>query len=231
MKLSVIIPVYNEEKNISKVINKVDNVNLMGITKEIIIVDDFSTDNTKKILSELKNPNLKIFFHQENQGKGSAIRTGLKHGTGDIILIQDADSEYDPNDYEKLLKPILENETKVVYGSRIDAIKKDIKNMYKMHYLGNIFLTNFTNFLYNANITDMETGYKVFKKEVIENIDLKAKRFDFEPEITAKILKNGYKIKEVPISFVGRKFNEGKKITWMDGLKALYYLLKYRFTD
>ena len=230
MKLTVIIAVYNEEKSILEVINKVKNIKLNGIEKEIIIVDDFSTDDTRKILEEL-NGDLKIFFHQKNMGKGTAIRTALKHATGDIILIQDADLEYDPIEYEKLLKPIIENETKVVYGSRLNAIKKNLQKMYKLHYLGNLFLTIMTNVLYGAKITDMETGYKVFRKEVIENINLKAKRFDFEPEITAKILKKGYKITEVPINFIGRNFDEGKKITWKDGIKALYYLIKYRFTD
>ena len=230
MKLTVIIAVYNEEKSILEVINKVKNVKLNGIEKEIIIVDDFSTDDTRKILEEL-NGDLKIFFHQKNMGKGTAIRTALKHATGDIILIQDADYEYNPTEYEKLLKPIIENETKVVYGSRLNAIKKNLQKMYKLHYLGNLFLTIMTNILYGAKITDMETGYKVFRKEVIENINLKAKRFDFEPEITAKILKKGYTITEVPINFIGRGFDEGKKITWKDGVKALYYLIKYRFTD
>ena len=230
-KLSIIIPVYNEEKTISEIINKVKKAKLGNIIKEIIVIDDSSTDNTKKILSKIKDKKIKIFFHQKNQGKGCAIRTGLNHATGDIILIQDADLEYDPKEYQKLLAPILENKTKVVYGSRLERIRKDLKNMYKLHYIGNIFLTITTNLLYGAKITDMETGYKVFRKEVIDNIRLKAKRFDFEPEITAKMLKRGYKIKEVPIDFLARKFDEGKKITWRDGLKALYYLIKYRFTD
>lgn len=231
MKLSIIIPVYNEEKNILKVINKVKKVRLKNITKDIVIVDDFSADGTRKILEELKDKSLKIFFHQKNRGKGAAIRTALKHITGDIILIQDADLEYNPEEYPKLLKPIIENKTKVVYGSRLEAIKQNLENMYKIHYLGNVVLTLITNILYGTKITDMETCYKVFKREVIRNIKLKAKRFDFEPEITAKILKKGYKIIEIPISFVGRRFDEGKKITWRDGIKALYYLVKYRFVD
>ena len=164
-------------------------------------------------------------------GKGTAIRTGLKYASGEKILIQDADLEYDPKEYEKLLKPILENETKVVYGSRLKAIKKNLKNMYKTHYFGNVLLTMLTNILYGVRLSDMETGYKVFKKEVIQGMNLKAKRFDLEPEITAKILKRGYKITEIPIEFVGRKFKEGKNITWRDGLKALYYLVKYRIID
>ena len=230
-KLSIIMPAYNEGKTILKVINKVKNVKLGNIKKEIIVVDDFSTDGTKNALSKLKNKGLKIFFHRKNKGKGAAIRTALKHATGDIILIQDADLEYDPKEYRKLLKPIIDGKAKVVYGSRLASIRKNLKKMYKLHYFGNLFLTVITSVLYGAKITDMETGYKVFKKEVIQNMGLKAKRFDFEPEITAKILKKGYKIMEVPIDFMGRKFSEGKKITWKDGVKALLYLIKYRFTD
>ena len=164
-------------------------------------------------------------------GKGAAIKTGLKNSTGDIILIQDADLEYNPAEYKKLLNPIIENKAKVVYGSRLEAIRKNIKNMYRLHYIGNLFLTIITNLLYGAKITDMETGYKVFKGDVIKDINLRANRFDFEPEITAKIIKKGYKIYEVPIRFIGRKFDEGKKITWVDGIKAVYYLIKYRFVD
>ena len=230
MKLSIIIPVYNEDKTILEVIDKVKNTKLKGIKKEIIIVDDFSTDGTLAILHKLEGIK-KIVFHKKNMGKGTAIRTGLKYASGEIILIQDADWEYDPKEYEKLLKPILENETKVVYGSRLKAIKKNLKNMYKTHYFGNVLLTMLTNILYGVRLSDMETGYKVFKKEVIQGMNLKAKRFDLEPEITAKILKRGYKITEVPIDFIGRKFKEGKNITWRDGLKALYYLVKYRIID
>ena len=230
-KLSIIIPVYNEEKTILQVIDKIKEVKLKSMTKEIVIVDDFSVDKTRKILSGFKDRSVKVFFHQKNMGKGAAIRTALRHTTGDIILIQDADLEYDPKEYEKLLKPIIGNEAKVVYGTRLEAIRKNLKNMYKLHYFGNVFLTIMTNVLYGAKITDMETGYKVFRKEVIKGMRLRAKRFDFEPEITSKILKRGYRIKEVPIDFTGRKFSEGKKITWVDGFKAMYYLIKYRFVD
>ena len=231
MKLSIIIPVYNEEKTISRVIGRVKNAKLGNIKKEVIVVDDFSTDGTRKALSKLKNKGIKIFFHEKNKGKGAAIRTALKHAAGDIMLIQDADLEYDPKEYKKLLNPIIKGKAKVVYGSRSESIRKNLEKMYKLHYFGNLFLTLATNLLYGAIITDMETGYKVFRKEVISNIKLKSKRFDFEPEITAKILKKGYRIEEVPIDFMGRKFSEGKKITWKDGIKALYYLLKYRFVD
>lgn len=231
LKLSVIIPVYNEEKTIKKIVAKVKKVQLKNIQKEIIIVDDYSSDNTRSILKNVSNKSLKILFHKKNMGKGAAIKTGLKNSTGDIILIQDADLEYSPNNYGELLKPITNNKTKVVYGSRLDSIRKNIKNMYKLHYIGNLFLTLMTNLLYGARITDMETGYKVFRREVIKSINLKANRFDFEPEVTSKILKKGYKIVEVPINFIGRKFDEGKKITWKDGVQAMYYLLKYRFFD
>ena len=230
-KLSIIVPAYNEEKTILKVINRVKSVKLGNIKKEIIVVDDFSRDGTRKLLKTLQDRKLKIFFHEKNKGKGAAIRTALKHATGDIMLIQDADLEYDPKEYRKLLEPIIYGKAKVVYGSRLEAIRRNLKKMYKLHYFGNLFLTAITRVLYGAKITDMETGYKVFKKEVIKNINLKAKRFDFEPEITAKILKKGYKITEVPIDFMGRKFSEGKKITWKDGVKALLYLIKYRLID
>jgi glycosyltransferase involved in cell wall biosynthesis len=231
LKLSVIIPVYNEEKTIGAVIGSVQKVALKDIKKEIIVVDDFSTDNTRKILLGLMDSNLKIFFHQKNQGKGTAIRTGLKHVTGDIILIQDADLEYNPSEYGKLLIPIIDDNKNVVYGTRLEYIKHNVKNMNRLHFIGNVFLTYITNLLYNTKITDMETGYKVFRKDVIDKINIKAKRFDFEPEITAKILKKGYTICEVPITFKARKFNEGKKITWRDGIKALFYLIRYRFFD
>ena len=231
MKLSIIIPAYNEEKTILKVINKVKSQRIGKLRKEIVVVDDFSQDGTGKILSGIKSKDIKIFFHKKNMGKGAAIRTALSNAAGDIILIQDADLEYSPKEYPGLLKPILKNEAKVVYGSRLESIRKNLKNMYKLHYFGNVFLTVMTNALYGAKITDMETGYKVFRKEVIKGMKLKARRFDFEPEITSKILKRGYRIKEVNIDFMGRKFSEGKKITWVDGLKAMYCLIKYRFVD
>lgn len=231
IKLSIIIPVYNEERTVLKVINEVKKVKLNNINKEIIIVDDFSTDKTRDILKKTKDDSIKIFYHNKNLGKGSAIRTGLQHCAGDIILIQDADLEYSPKEYSRLLKPIMQKKAKVVYGSRMDVIRKNLKKMYKIHFIGNVFLTFVTNLLYGSKITDMETGYKVFKKEVLKRIDLRAKRFDFEPEITAKILKKGYKIYELPIGFNARKFHEGKKITWVDGVKAFFYLIKYRFFD
>ena len=231
MKLSIIIPVYNEKATILKILEKVKKAKALSLVKEIIMVDDFSEDGTRDILKKIKDKNIRVVYHEKNKGKGSAIRTGLMQATGDITLIQDADLEYDPNDYEKLLKPIVDNKTKVVYGSRFEIITKNLSKMYKLHYLGNLFLTFLTNILYGARITDMETCYKVFRKEVIDGINLKATRFDFEPEITAKILKKGYKIHEVQINFYGRKFDEGKKITWVDGVKAVFYLVKYRVLD
>ncbi len=227
MKLSIIIPVFNEEETILQVLNKIEKVKLNNIEKEIIIIDDFSTDGTREILQNIKK--YKIIYHEKNLGKGAAIKTGLKNISGDIILIQDADLEYDPKEYNKLLEPILTNQTKVVYGSRMLGEHKD---MYSLHFFGNKFLTLATNIIYQCKITDMETGYKVFKNEVIEGLNLKARRFDFEPEITAKILKRGYKIKEVPIDFINpRSFHQGKKITWKDGIKHFLYLLKYKFLN
>ena len=230
MKISVIMPVYNEEKTLLEILNKVKNVN---IDKEVIIVNDGSTDKTKEILEQVeqheKNPHVKIFHHEKNQGKGAAIRTGIDKASGDIILIQDADLEYDPKDYKKLIEPIANGKASVVYGSRVFSLTK--KDMHTLHYYGNKMLTFVTNVFYNCKLSDMETCYKVFKKDILKNIKLKSKGFEFEPEITAKILKKGYKIYEVPISFKPRSFKEGKKITWIDGLKATYYLVKYRFVN
>jgi glycosyltransferase involved in cell wall biosynthesis len=230
-KLSIIIPVYNEKKTILIILDKVNKADILNLRSEIIIVDDFSTDGTREVVKNIRDKNIKIIYHNDNKGKGSAIRAGLKQATGDIVLIQDADLEYDPRDYKKLLDPILRGNAQVVYGSRFEVIRKNLSKMYKLHYIGNMFLTFITNILYGVKISDMETCYKVFRKEVIKGISLKATRFDFEPEITAKILKKGYNIHEVPIRFYGRKFNEGKKITWVDGVKAIYYLVKYRFSD
>jgi glycosyltransferase involved in cell wall biosynthesis len=233
-KLSIVIPVYNEERYLKKIIAKVESQKI-PLKKEIILVDDCSKDKTGNILRQLeKTRKYKIYYHKINGGKGTAVRTGLSHATGDIILIQDADLEYSPKDYPKLLKPILDNSTSVVYGSRFKSKKGNLKEnrhfTYMLHAFGNWFLTSLTNVLFLSRLTDMETCYKVFTKEVYEKIPkLKATRFDLEPEITAKIRKTGYKITEVSVDYFSRDFNEGKKITWKDGVKAVYYLLKYRF--
>jgi len=235
LKLSIIIPVYNEEKTIERVVDKVKKVRISNVSKEIIIVDDFSTDNTRNILKNIKGKPVKVFYHEKNMGKGAAIRTALENADGGIISIQDADLEYNPQNIAKLIKPILDGNADVVYGSRFLGKKLvfsgNKKTKLPLHWIGNRGLTFLTNLIYSASITDMETGCKVFKKNVIKGIRLKANRFDFEPEITAKILKKGYKIKEISIDFNPRTFQEGKKITWKDGIKAAYYLLKYRLMN
>ncbi len=224
MKLSIIIPVYNEVSTIADIINKVQRVKY---DKEIIVVDDASTDGTKNVLQKLsQQPGIKIFYHETNCGKGTAIRTAIKNIDGDIAIIQDADLEYDPVDYPVLLKPILDGRADVVYGSRFQGGSHRV--LFFWHYIGNKFLTLFSNMMTNLNLTDMETGYKAFKSNVIKNISLSSNRFGFEPEITAKVAhSNNYKIYEVPISYNGRDYSEGKKIGWKDGAAAIYFILKY----
>jgi glycosyltransferase involved in cell wall biosynthesis len=234
MKLSIIVPVYNEEKTVKKILNKVKKVRLPNlIEKEIIVVDDGSQDETPSILNNISG--IKVINHKTNKGKGAAVRTGIETAKGDIILIQDADLEYNPDDYPRLLEPILKDKAEVVYGSRLKNYPLRIVGKRKTplitHYLGNKLLTLITNLLYGNGLTDMETCYKVFTKEVLKPIKLNANRFDFEPEITAKILKAGYKICEVPIKVQPRGYDEGKKITWRDGIGAAWTLIKYRFVD
>ncbi|MEK6903983.1 MAG: glycosyltransferase family 2 protein [Nanoarchaeota archaeon] len=229
MKLSVLIPVYNEMKTLAEIIKRVESVRIDGFGKEIIVIDDCSTDGSADFIRNLKGRNIKKFFHQVNRGKGAAVRTGLSHATGSVIIIQDADLEYNPGDYRILLDAMHSLKADVVYGTRMSSLTR--KQMHTMHYFGNKILTFFTNMLYHCRITDMETCYKMFRREVVRGMNLKARKFDFEPEITAKILKRGYKIYEVPINFNPRTFREGKKITWKDGLVHLYYIIKYRFFD
>jgi len=230
MKLSVIIPVYNERETIEEILRKVESVNVGKIQREIIVVDDFSKDGTREILQELaKNKKIKLLFHDRNYGKGHAIKSGLKIARGDIILVQDADLEYNPDEYSELIKPILDGQTKVVYGSRI--LKKDNKYSSLLFYLGGRIVTAITNLLYNSKLTDEPTCYKVFKKEVIDGIRIDGERFEWEPEVTAKILKKGIKISEVPISYKPRGKEKGKKINWKDGIVAIWTLIKYRFID
>jgi glycosyltransferase involved in cell wall biosynthesis len=221
--LSVIIPVYNEKNTISQIVERVQAV---PVPKEIIIVDDGSKDGTRDILKDLaKQENIKVFLHKKNKGKGAALSTGLQHISGDFVIFQDADLEYHPEEYPRLLEPIQKGEADVVYGSRFKGAGRAFLFWHKV---GNIFLNFITNILYNSTLTDMETCYKMFRRDVIQGITIESNRFNVEPEITAKILKRGYKVFEVPITYSGRDFSEGKKITWRDGFSALWTLVKYR---
>jgi len=228
MKLSIIIPCYNEKQTILKILKRINNVAIPDIEKEIIIIDDASTDGTRDLLKR-NNKKYKVIFHKKNQGKGSAIRSGLNEATGSIILIQDADLEYNPEDYAKLIQPILHNEAKVVYGSR-ERNKENKQHSGLQFYIGGLFLTWLTNFLYGSKLTDEATCYKVFDAKILKEISLKCRRFEFCPEITAKILKQGIKIKEIPISYNPRKKTEGKKIGFLDGLHAIWTLIRYRIS-
>jgi glycosyltransferase involved in cell wall biosynthesis len=232
-KLSILIPVYNEAKTIIPVLEMVSKAPCAGLERELVIVDDGSTDGTRDILRNLENPeqySARIYFHDKNQGKGAALRTAQGHATGDIIIIQDADMEYSPEEYPQLLQPILDGKADVVYGSRLSGGKLT-RAFHFTHYLGNKFLSLMTNILYNSTLTDMETCYKVFRADVFKRVIIRSNRFEFEPEITAKVLKQGVRIYELPISYFGRDYSEGKKITWKDGFGAIWALVKYRFSD
>jgi len=220
--LSIIIPAYNEVDFIGDVIRRVQET---PYEKEIIIVDDGSVDGTRDILKNLKEPNITVVLQEVNQGKGAALRAGFARAKGDIVIIQDADLEYDPRDYPKLLEPILEGKADVVYGSRF--LGGPHRVLYFWHYIGNMAVTLLSNMFTNLNLTDMETGYKVFKREVLKDITIESNRFGFEPEITAKIAKGRFKVYEIPISYYGRSYEEGKKITWKDGIKAFFTILKH----
>ena len=225
MKLSVIIPCFNEQDTVAVILDRVKNEKT--IEKEIIVVDDFSTDNSRKILENYKKDNeIKLILNNQNKGKGYSIKQALKEATGDIILIQDADLEYSPSDYNKLIEPILNDHADVVYGSRFVG-GQETRVLYFWHTIGNKFLTLLSNMFTNLNLTDMECCYKVFKQDVIRNVDLKEDGFGFEPEVTAKISKKNLKIYEVGVKYFGRKYEEGKKITWKDGLAAIYFIIYY----
>jgi glycosyltransferase involved in cell wall biosynthesis len=224
-KLSVIVPVFNERNTVAEIVRRMRLVDL-PMDREFVLVDDGSDDGTRPVLDQLRDSTVKVVLHQHNQGKGAAIRTGLQHATGDLVLIQDADLEYDPDDWPKLIAPMLKGKAEVVYGSRFTGERR---NMLFLHWIGNRLLSFVTNLLYNTTLSDMETCYKLFDRRVLDRITIQSDRFDFEPEITAKVLRQGVRIYEVPISYAGREFHEGKKITWRDGFSALFALVKYRF--
>ena len=224
--LTVITPVYNERATVAEVIRRMRAVEL-PVLLQIIVVDDGSNDGSDKVLGALEDSTVHVIRHGQNRGKGAAVRTGLSEARGDLVLIQDADLEYDPRDWPKLLEPILLGKARVVYGSRFTGERK---NMLPLHWLGNRLLSLVTNVLYSSTLSDMETCYKLFDRRVLEGLTVVSDRFDFEPEITAKVLRRGHRIYEVPISYAGREPDEGKKITWRDGISALRALIKFRFT-
>ena len=236
MKLSVLVPVYNEERTLEEIVRRVCAV---PMPKEIILVDDGSRDRSREILTRLQEENqraagspntLKVFFQAHNEGKGAALKVAIDHVTGDVVIIQDADLEYDPKDYPSLLEPIQAGIADVVYGTRF-AGGGAHRVLFFWHSMGNRVLTLLSNMLTNLNLSDMEVGYKVFRAEALKSIELKSKRFGFEPEITMKLAKKRYRFYEVPISYHGRTYEEGKKITWKDGLAALYYMIRFRVAD
>ena len=224
--LTVIVPVFNERATVAEIIRRIRAVDI-PLVVDVIAVDDGSSDGTDKVLAALEDSTVRVLTHPVNQGKGAAIRSGLAIARGDLILIQDADLEYDPEDWPRLLDPILRGKAQVVYGSRFTGERK---NMMPLHWIGNRFLSLVTNVLYSSTLSDMETCYKLFDRQAIEGIVVQSDRFDFEPEITAKVLRRGFRIYEVPISYAGRETTEGKKITWRDGFGALKALVKFRFT-
>lgn len=231
-RISLLIPVYNEVEFLETLLERVESVDFCGLEKELVIVDDGSEDGTRDILHRLEqeNPSYRVVYHSQNMGKGAALRTAIDVASGDILAIQDADLEYDPSDYPPLINMIVQNKADVVYGSRLS--NKETRQAFTgSHYLGNQFLSLITRLLYRTRITDMETCYKAFRADVLKRIKIRSNRFDFEPEITAKVLKMKCRVQEAPISYHGRAFHEGKKITWLDGLWALKALIKFRFMD
>jgi glycosyltransferase involved in cell wall biosynthesis len=230
MLLSVIIPVFNEKQTLEGLVEKVDRVDLsaLNLTMEIVVIDDCSQDGTQDVANQLvEKGKIRLVRHNKNQGKGAALRTGFQKAQGEIVLIQDADLEYDPGEYPKLLRPIVEGKADVVYGSRFMGGEPH-RVLYFWHYIGNRFLTLLSNMMTNLNLSDMETCYKVFRSEILKSIRLKENRFGFEPEVTAKISRLGCRIYEVGISYTGRTYDEGKKINWKDGVRALWCIIKYK---
>jgi glycosyltransferase involved in cell wall biosynthesis len=224
MKLSIVMPVFNEKATLREIVDRVLRVDT-GLECELIAVDDFSTDGTRDVLKELSDPRIKVFFHDKNRGKGAALRTGFAQASGDIVLVQDADLEYDPQEYPQLLAPILDGRADVVYGSRF--LSGPHRVLFFWHSVGNRLLTTMCNVLSNLNLTDMETCYKVFKREVLAKITLESERFGIEPELTIKVARLRARIYEVPISYSGRDYAEGKKIGWKDGVSAVWHMLKF----
>ncbi|HKY32804.1 MAG TPA: glycosyltransferase family 2 protein [Candidatus Polarisedimenticolia bacterium] len=229
MRLSVVMPVYNEKAFVKGIIEKVLSVHLPGIERELIVVNDCSKDGTREVLESLDLPGVRVFHHEQNRGKGAALRTGFAQATGDIILVQDADMEYNPEEYPVLLKPILDGHADVVYGSRFLSGPHRVHLFW--HMVGNKILTLLSNMMSNLNLTDMETCYKVFRRDVLRGITLRSDRFGFEPEFTLKVARGGWRVYEVPISYHGRDYAEGKKIGWKDGVSAVYTIIKYRLMD
>ncbi len=228
--LSIVIPVYNERDTVAQVIDKVQHSNTMGLEKEIIVVDDGSTDGTRELLAGMAGqPGLRVFFQERNQGKGAALRRGFAEVTGELAIVQDADLEYDPSDYPSLLQPILDGKADVVFGSRF--LGGPHRVLFFWHYVGNRMLTTLSNVFTNLNLTDMETGYKLFRTPILRRIRLSASRFGFEPEVTAKVARQGCRIYETPISYYGRTYGEGKKIGWKDAVQAVYCIVRYALGD
>jgi glycosyltransferase involved in cell wall biosynthesis len=229
-RLSILIPVFNEARTVEQVVDRVQAADSCGLHKEIILVDDASTDGTGQVLKKLAgSDDVKLFSHPLNRGKGAAIRTAIEHATGDILLIQDADLEYDPTDYPTLLRPILDGRADVVYGSRF--LGSTHRVLLFWHYMANKFLTLLSNMVCNLNLSDMETGYKVFRRQCVKDLPLNAERFGIEPELTAKLARRHYRFYETAISYDGRDYSEGKKIGWKDGAAALWFIFRYRFFD
>ncbi len=226
--LSFIIPVFNEKQTIEEIIQRVREADL-GLSKEIIVVDDGSSDGTKELLENMTDKNLHILFHPQNRGKGAALRTGFEAATGDIVCIQDADLEYDPRDYAGVLAPILDGRADASFGSRF--LGGPHRVLYFWHYVGNRIITTFCNIMANVNLTDMETCYKAIRRDVLKRLRLRSNRFGFEPEITIKLSRHRCRLYEVPISYSGREYTEGKKVTWKDGLAALFHIVRFRFFD